>query len=209
MKLYTWGPAPNPRRVRIYLKEKGLEIPLEEAGDRAQLKASFLAQAPQHRLVPLLELDDGTSIGEAMAICRYLEALHPAPPLLFGSEPRRAALIDMWERKCEFFGIHAVAEVFRNVVPAFADRSMGGYTVALPQLPELVKRGAIRVAAFYDMLDAQLARNSFVAGDAFSVADITALCAVDFAAQARMPVPDTCPNVRRWHAQVSDRPSTR
>ena len=135
MKLYTWGPAPNPRRVRIFLKEKALQIPLEEAGDRTQLKPAYLALTPNHRLVPLLELDDGTTIGEAMAICRYLEQLHPSEPLLFGSDPMRAALIDMWERKCEFFGIHAVAEVFRNAVPAFSDRSMGGYAVALPQMP--------------------------------------------------------------------------
>jgi glutathione S-transferase len=209
MKLYTWGPAPNPRRVRIYLKEKGIEIPLEEAGDRVKLNASYLQHTPQHRLVPVLELDDGTAIGEAMAICRYLEALYPAPPLLFGDEPRRAALIDMWERKSEFFGIHAVAEVFRNAAPTFVDRSMGGYAVPMPQLPELVKRGAIRVAAFYEMLDTQLGQTEFLVGAAFSVADITALCAVDFATQAKMPIPDPCANVRRWHAQVSDRPSTR
>jgi len=115
MKLYTWALAPNPRRVTIFMAEKGIEMPIEDVGDRAALKPDYLRKST-HRRVPVLELDDGTCIGEAMAICRYLEALHPEPPL-FGRDPKQAALIDMWERYCEYDGVFAVAEVLRVLAP--------------------------------------------------------------------------------------------
>ena len=126
MKLYDWGAAPNPRRVRIYLAEKGIEVPTEDVGvpSSGDLKPDFLAHHP-HRRVPLLELDDGTCIGEAMAICRYFEALHPDPPLM-GRNPKEMAVIDMWERIAEFEGLHAVSENFRNSRRTFADRALAG-----------------------------------------------------------------------------------
>jgi glutathione S-transferase len=207
MKLYVWGPAPNPRRVRIFAAEKNIALEIIDAGSGAMLKPEFLEKNP-HKLVPALELDDGTLIGEASAICRYLEALHPEPRL-FGSEPKQAALIDMWDRKCEFECLQAAAEVFRNVLPAFENRGLGGYSVPIPQIPALIERGTIRVQQFCKKLDAQLAHSPFVAGETFSMADITGLCAVDFARRARIAIPGECTNVARWHAEVSGRPSAK
>jgi glutathione S-transferase len=207
MKLYTWGPAPNPRRVRMFVAEKGIELPVEDVGERAELKAEFLSRST-HRLAPMLELDDGTLLGEAAAICRYLEALHPQPPL-FGRDPREAALIDMWERKSEFEGLQAVAEVFRNTLPVFEDRGLGGYDVAIPQIPALIERGKLRVNAFYRKLEAQLAGHTFVVGDALSMADITALCAVDFGRRMKIEIPQACVQVRGWHARLLERPSAK
>ena len=124
MRLYSWDIAPNPRRVRIYLAEKGLDLPTEDVGvpGKPVLRADFLEKFG-HRRVPLLELDDGTCIGEAMAICRYFEALHPDPPLMGGSA-RDVALIEMWERLAEWEGLHAVSEAFRNSRKSFAGRAL-------------------------------------------------------------------------------------
>jgi glutathione S-transferase len=191
----------------MFAAEKGIELALVEVGDRAELKSEFLTRST-HRLVPMLELDDGTLIGEAAAICRYLEALHPEPPL-FGRDAKQAALIDMWERKAELEGIQAVGEVFRNTLPVFADRGLGGYAAAIPQIPALIERGKLRVAEFHDKLDRQLAGHAFVVGDALSIADITALCAIDFGRRVKLEIPERCVELRRWHADVSARPSAR
>jgi glutathione S-transferase len=207
MKLYTWGPAPNPRRVRIFLAEKSLQLDLVDVGAGAVLAPEFLA-THSHRMVPALELDDGTVIGEAAAICRYLEALHPEPAL-FGRDARQAALIDMWERKCEFECLQAAAEVFRNVLPVFGDRGLGGYDVAIPQIPALIERGTVRVREFCKKLDSELGKRRFVAGDDISMADITGLCALDFAKRARLSIPEECAHVSRWHAELSARPSAK
>jgi glutathione S-transferase len=207
MKLYSWGPAPNPRRVRMFVAEKGIDVPVEDVGERALLKPEFLSKST-HRMTPMLELDDGTLIGEAAAICRYLEALHPEPRLS-GRDPKEAALIDMWERKSEFEGLQAVAEVFRNTLPAFENRGMGGYDSAIPQIPALIERGKLRVDAFYGKLERQLGGHAFVVGDAFSIADITALCAIDFARRMKLEIPEPCTEIRRWHAEVSARPSAK
>ena len=209
MKLYSWGRAPNPRRVLIYLREKGIEVPVEDAGAPGEpvLKPEFLAAWP-HRRVPLLVLDDGTWIGEATAICRYFETLHPEPPLM-GRDAKEAALIEMWERIAEWEGLHAISEVFRNMRPEFADRSLAGHEAALPQIPALVERGRLRMGLFYEKFEARLADNAFVAGDRFSVADITTLCTVDFARVARLTIPDGCANMKRWHEAVSARPSVK
>jgi glutathione S-transferase len=207
MKLYTWGPAPNPRRVRIFVAEKGMALEVEDVGERAQLKPDFLARS-SHRLAPMLELDDGTLIGEAMAICRYLDGVQPEPRL-FGSNPTEMALVDMWERKCEFEGLQAVAEVFRNTLPAFEGRGLGGFELPIPQIPALIERGKLRVQTFYAKLDQQLEGRSHIASEAFSVADITGLCAVDFARRMKLEIPESCSQVRRWYDQVSARPSAK
>jgi glutathione S-transferase len=207
MKLYDWGPAPNPRRVRVFLAEKGITLPIEDVGEGAALKPEFLAKNP-HRMAPALELDDGTLISEAAAICRHLEAMHPEPAL-FGRDRKEAVLIDMWERKCEFECLQAAAEVFRNVLPAFVDRGLGGYAVTIPQIPALIERGTVRVQQFCRKLDAELARRQYVAGDRYSMADITGLCALDFAKRVRVPIPEDCAHVLRWHAEVSARPSAK
>lgn len=205
MKLYDWKAAPNPRRVRIFLAEKGLSIPREEVGAGWALKPEFIAKSA-HRLAPMLELDDGTLIGEAMAICRYFEAEHPEPRL-FGTDAKSIALVEMWERKCDFEGMQAVAEVFRNSLPAFADRALAGYDVPVPQLPALVERGKLRVQRFFCELDQRLSTQRYVAGTVYSVADITGLCAVDFAKRVKLEMPTACAQLMRWHAEVSARPS--
>ena len=209
MKLYEWGAAPNPRRVRIFLAEKGIEVPTEDVGvpNSGDLKSEFLAAHP-HRRVPLLELDDGTCIGEAMSICRYFEALHPDPPLM-GRTPKEMALIDMWERIAEFEGLQAVSENFRNSRRTFTDRAIAGYANPLPQIPALIERGAVRTQMFFEKIDAQLAGNAFVAGDTYSTADITTLCTIDFARFCKLPVPDDCANLLRWYEAVSMRPSAK
>jgi glutathione S-transferase len=191
MKLYQWGPAPNPRRVRIYLAEKNLQVPTEDVGAGWGLKPEFLTRS-RHRLTPMLELDDGTLIGEAMAICRYLEGLHPEPPL-FGRDAKERALVDMWERKCENQCMAAAAEVFRNSLPAYVDRGLGGYEVPIPQIPALIERGKIRMAAFLGELDRELSEHRFIVNNDLSVADITALCAIDFARRVKLDIPRRAP----------------
>ena len=206
MKLYSWGAAPNPRRVLIYMAEKGIEIPVVEAGEGVHLTDDFLARF-DGRIVPMLELDDDTQIGEAMAICRFLEEAYPAPPL-FGVNRRDRALVDMWERRAENEGFNGVAEVFRNSTPAFAGRGLPGFEEPIEQIPDLVERGRKRLARFYDRIERQLADNRFIAGPRFSVADITALCIIDFATKgAKVGLPEDHTNARRWHAEVSARPS--
>ena len=206
MKLYSWGAAPNPRRVLIYVAEKSIELEVVEAGEGGHLTDDFLARY-DGRIVPMLELDDGTQIGEAMAICRYLEDAYPAPPL-FGVNRKDRALVDMWERRAENEGFNGVAEVFRNSTPAFADRGLPGFEEPIEQIPALVERGKKRLARFYRRIDRQLANNRFIAGARFSVADITALCIVDFATRgAKVGLPEDHTNALRWHAEVSARPS--
>lgn len=206
MQLYVWGKAPNPRRVRMYLAEKGLVVPMQDAGDGPQLSVSYKSMYP-FAMVPMLELDDGTRIGEAMAICRYFETLHPAPALM-GTDAREKAVIEMWERRAYDEGLIGAAEVFRNTHPAFKDRSLPGHSDPLPQIQALQTRGRQRLRRFFEMLDRQLADNEFVAGSSFSVADITALCAIDFAKiRAETSIPEDHVNLRRWHEAVSGRPS--
>ncbi len=207
MKLYDWKIAANPRRVMIYLAEKGIEVSVEDVGepDSGQLTAAFKERFPD-RLVPVLELDDGTCIGESMAICRYFEELHPEPPLM-GTDARDKAVVEMWERRAENEGLLAVSEAFRNAHPGFADRGLPGASDPIPQIPELVNRGRERVRRFYDKIDAQLAENEFLAGERFSVADITAFVTVKFAGVVRVEIEGNRPNLERWYDQVLARPS--
>ena len=206
MQLYVWGKAPNPRRVRMYLAEKGLAVPMEDAGDGPQLSALYKAKYP-FAMVPMLELDDGTQIGEAMAICRYFETLHPTPALM-GTDAKEKAVIEMWERRAYDEGLIGAAEVFRNTHPAFKDRSIPGHFDPVPQVQALQSRGRQRLALFFEMLDRQLDGNEFVAGNHISVADITALCAIDFAKiRAETSVSENHKNLRRWYEAVSVRPS--
>ena len=207
MKLFTWEIAPNPRRVKVFLKEKGVEIPSEDVGvsGKPYLEPNFLKEHP-HRRVPLLRLDDGSYIAEAMAICRYFEALYPDPPLM-GSNPRQAGLIDMWERLAESEGLQAIAEFYRNSKGSFSGRSLAGYEKTLEQIPALVERGEMRLNLFYKKFDDQLANNKYVAGNCFSVADITTICTIDFANFSKLGIPKNCRNLQRWYKLVSTRPS--
>ncbi len=206
MKLYDCQMAPNPRRVRIFLAEKGLDLPKVEVSiiDGDNLKPDFLKVNPRGVLATL-ELDDGTVIDEAPAICSYIEAQHPDPPLM-GTTPVERAQILSWDRHMEFDGMSAVGEFFRNSAPPLADRGLPGRS-GDAQIPGLVERGKRSVGIFYDRLEKRLADSEFVAGSSFSLADITGLCVVDFATFAGMPVPEGNTNTQRWYKAVSSRPS--
>lgn len=206
MKLYDFTLAPNPRRVRMFLSEKGIEIPAVQINTREaeQFSDSYKAVNP-NGVVPTLELDDGTCIGESVAICRYFEETHPDPPLM-GRDAKDKAIVEMWNRRAEIEGYLSAAEAFRNALPAFEDRALPGVTSGVPQIPALVERGKASMDRFFHKLDAQLADNQFVAGDTFSIADITAFVAIDFAKRVEIEIPDDCRNVARWFAEVSARP---
>lgn len=209
MKLYDYTRAPNPRRVRIYMAEKGLEIPLEtvDLGTGAQFDEAFAGRNP-FRTVPLLELDDGTHISESMAICRYLEALHPEPPL-FGSTALEQARVEMWSRRAELNGLSHAAEVVRNSMPFFADKALPGVTGGSPQIEALIERGKAGLERFFRAFDRQLADNEFVAGDHYSVADITTQVTIEFAGWRKIGIPEECKNLARWYRVISARPSAR
>ena len=200
MKLYDGGRAPNPRRVRIFLAEKNIKMPLEQVdlGAMAQKSSAFAAINPVQR-VPVLVLDDGTAIAESIAICRYFEVLHPEPPL-FGRGAKEAALVDMWQRRMEFRLLLQVAHVFRNSHPAMKE-------MEVPQVPAWAEANKPRVMDFLGVFDRELCGRPFAACERFTVADITGLVAVDFMKPAKLAVPEDLKNVRRWHADVSVRPS--
>lgn len=206
MKLYDMRVAPNPRRVRIFLAEKGIEVPMVEVNIRAgeNLEPGFLAVNPRG-VLPTLQLDDGTIIDESTAICRYFEALQPEPPLL-GTTPLEIALIESWNRRIEFDGGQPLMDAFRNSYPPYADRAVPGRK-GVPAIPALVERGRVRLAEFFAMIDGRLRDSEYVAGPKFSLADITLLCIADFARALKMTVPEGIPNFLRWHATVSARPS--
>ena len=208
MKIYDWHIAPNPRRLHIYLAEKGLQIPLEEVGgDDLKLKPAYVAKYP-HAMVPVLELDDGTLIGEAMAICRYFEEIHPNPPLM-GTDAKDKAIVEMWEKRANEEGMLAASELFRNTAPAFADRGLPGSSHPIRQLPELVERATARMGRFYRKFDEQLANNEYVAGQRYTIADISTLCAIDFGKWTDLDIPPECQNLQRWYAAVAARPSAK
>lgn len=208
MKIYDWHIAPNPRRLHIFVAEKGLDIPLVEVGTEALTLSDEYRSRYPHAMVPMLELDDGTCIGEAMAIARYLEELYPDPPL-FGTTPIERATIDMWEKRANEEGMLAASELFRNTAPTFADRGLPGSAQPIPQIPELTVRAKERMGRFYKKFNGQLATNRYVAGDRYSVADITTLCAIDFGKWSDLDIPSECTHLRRWYDEVSARPSAK
>ncbi|HEY5278233.1 MAG TPA: glutathione S-transferase [Pseudolabrys sp.] len=202
MKLYDSKMAPNPRRVRVFLAEKGIKVPTEQVDmmTKQHLTPEYTAINPLQRM-PALVLDDGAVISESIAICRYFEALRPQPPL-FGTGPTEIATVEMWNRRCELNLLSSVAHVFRHTHPAMKE-------LEVPQVAAWAEANRPRVIDFLRILDAGLASHSFIAGEHFTVADITALCAVDFMKPARIAVPDELTNVKRWHAEVAARPSAK
>ena len=200
MKLYDGGRAPNPRRVRIFLAEKGVEVPLETVDMTVDAHKSpeFTARNPLQRL-PVLELDDGAIITESVAICRYFEELYPEPAL-FGTGAVGRAVVEMWQRRIELYLLTSVAAAFRHVHPAMK-------TWEVPQMPEWGELNKPKALDFCRFLDGELADREFIAGDTYSIADITALVAVDFMKPAKIAVPEDCSNLLRWHQAVSARPS--
>jgi glutathione S-transferase len=200
MKLYDAGRAPNPRRVRVFLAEKGVTVPIISI-DLARLEhkaPAYVAINPLQR-TPALELDDGTVISESIAICRYFEELHAEPPL-FGTGALERARVEMWQRRLEFGLLGTVAAVFRHLHPAMAE-------MEVPQVAAWGETNKPRVIEFLRFLDGELADRRFIAGDRFSVADITGLVGLDFMKPAKLSLPDELTNVRRWHAELAARPS--
>lgn len=208
MKLFDFALAPNPRRVRMFLAEKSVEIPMVQVNtrEREQFDQSFVAKNPL-KAVPVLELDDGTCISESVAICRYIEETHPEPALM-GRDAKDKAIVEMWNRRVELLGYTAAAEAVRNSLPMFADRGLSGVSGGVPQIPALVERGKQTLGRFFHLLDAQLAGNPFIAGSAFTIADITAFVTIEFAKRADVAIPATgAENVARWYAEIALRPS--
>ncbi|MER0239007.1 glutathione S-transferase [Fulvimarina sp. MAC8] len=200
MKLFDGGRAPNPRRTRIFLAEKGIEVPLEPV-DMAEGEHRSEKIASRNRLkrLPVLELDDGTILTESIAICRYFEALHPDPPL-FGRTPLEIGTIEMWQRRAELELYQSVGAVFRHGHPGMAKAE----PVQVKEWADLNRGRAIDALK---MFEDQLGEQPFVAGENFSVADITVFVAVGFMKAAKLEVPEDFSSLRRWYAEFEKRPS--
>lgn len=199
MKLYDSTPAPNPRRVRIFLAEKAIEVPLEavDIRNRINRQPAFRQKNP-FGTIPVLELDDGSCISESIAICRYFEELHPDPPL-FGVGARERADVEMWNRRVELILFNAIGMVWQHGSPLTA--------AVVKQIPDNVEPNRRRAAQFLSVLDTALTDRPFLAGERFSIADITALCAIDFARVVKIRPDPELAHVARWHREVSSRAS--
>ncbi len=205
MKLYDEKmPAPNPRRVRIFLAEKGISVPLERVplASGAHKEPGFIKKNALGQ-VPVLELDDGATISETVSICRYFEAIQPEPPL-FGRNPKEIGLIDMWIRRVELHLSAHLSQVWINAHPyteAYAAK------MGIRRFPEFGEESRTRLIDKMSWLDGEMTGREFIAGDAFSMADIAALTVLDFAAFIGVPLADSAGNLKAWHERVSARPS--
>ena len=208
MKFYDCTTAPSPRRVRIFMAEKGIEIETIQIdlANGEQFSEAFKAINPLCE-VPLLVLDDGTSISQISAICRYLEEIYPDNPLL-GRTPVERAVVESSNQQLQMNGFAAGAEAFRNATPGFKNRAMPG-PHNYSQIPELAERGQQRLDNLFSDLEAHLANSEFIVGDYYSIADISALCVIDFAKWVKKRIPQDYSNLQRWYDQVSSRPSAK
>jgi glutathione S-transferase len=204
--LYDCATAPSPRRARILLAEKGIAHQTVNVDLRSgeQLGEAFRRINPQCT-VPVLQTPDGLRLTDNAAITAYLEACYPEPPLL-GRTPQEKAQIASWKWRAEFEGLMAIAETMRNSSPAMANRALPG-PVDYAQIPELAQRGLARVQRFFETLDAHLADREFIATDRLSIADITAVVAVDFARVVKVRVDETHPHLQRWRQALAQRPA--
>jgi len=208
MKLYDFALAPNPRRVRLFLAEKGIDLEIEQVAirDGAQFEPAFRAINP-NCTVPVLQLDDGSTIADSFAICRYFEEIQPEPPLM-GRTPFEKATITYWQRRVELEGFQAVAEALRNSAERLKGRALPG-TLPVEQIPDLVSRGRMRVVAFFEMLNERLGEAAFVAGEDYSAADVDALTVVDFAKAIQEEPAENQTALKDWYARVAARPSAK
>ncbi|MFP6756780.1 MAG: glutathione S-transferase family protein [Alphaproteobacteria bacterium] len=208
MKLYDFGPAANSKRVRVFLAEKGIEVPIAELNVRGddQFKEPFTSMNPFH-CVPFLELDDGTVIAESISVCRYLEELNPEPSL-FGRTAVERGIIDMWNRRVELDGFMPALHAVRNKVPLFAGRVVPGTRTDLAQLPMMVERGTEMADIFLARLEPHMAKSAFIAGAEVSIADITCWFVINMVKMLGIDVEGRYPNIHRWHTEFSARPST-
>jgi len=201
MKLYDSQTAPNPRRVRVFLAEKGISVPTEQVDivGAANRQPEFRAKNPTGG-VPVLELDDGTYLAESIAICRYFEETNPEPALM-GVDARDRAVVEMWQRRMELELFGPITQVFRNGHPFFAGR--------IPQVAEWGEVSRNHAEATMRWVDRELAGREFIAGPRYTIADITALCGIDFGRVSKIRIPAELANLTRWHAAVSARPSAK
>jgi glutathione S-transferase len=200
MKLYNSNLAPNPRRVRIVLAEKGVSIPRVEVDlGKLEHKTLEFSKLNPFQTIPILELDDGTRIAESIAICRYIEALWPEPNL-FGVTPLEQAMIEMWQRQLELRLLLPIAQVLRHTHPRMAE-------METPQLPDWAAANRPRALKAMAIVDGALRDRPFIAGDRFTVADVTGLVALDFAKPARIAIPPELIHLNRWHETLKARPS--
>jgi glutathione S-transferase len=199
MKLHEFTGAPNPKKVRVYLAEKGIEVPSQQvniiAGENRQ--PAFLAKNPMGGL-PVLELDDGTFLPESLAIIEYFEELHPSPPMI-GTTPLERARVRALERLCELSILGRIAVVFQNTHPLFAGR--------VKQSPEAAESAKTALGQNLAVLDAKIGSNPFVAGSKPTIADCTLFAAISFAEFAQVPIDPACKNVHRWYEGFKQRPS--
>ena len=207
MKLYDFALAPNPQRVNMFIREKGINITTFEVNTREkqQFSADFQAVNPFCQ-VPVLELDDGTCISESTAICHYLEEIYPNPNLC-GKSPIERSLVEMWSRRAEFMGYLAVADIVRNSSPIFKDRGLPGVPNGVPQIDALVDRGQKSLERFFVQFDSQLKKSTFVAGNTFSIADITTFVTIRFSGRVNIAIPSRCKNLKRWYQATLERSS--
>ena len=202
MRLIETAPAPNPRRVRIFLAEKGIEIPTDQInlGALEHKKPGFTEHNPMQR-VPVLVFDDGSTLCETIAICRYFEETQPDPPLM-GRDARGKANVEMWQRRMELEFLYPVMHTFRHTHPHMA-------ALEEPQVTEWGEANRPRVLKMLEFLDSELAGRPFIAGDEYTIADITALVAADFMKPAKIERPESLTNLARWYDDVSSRPSAK
>jgi glutathione S-transferase len=208
MKFYDCATAPSPRRVRIFLAEKGIELPTVQVdlAKGEQLTPEFRAKNPRCT-VPVLELNDGAILHETLAICYYLERTYP-DPVLMGRDTLEQAQVLQWNSRIEVDGFQAVAEVLRNTVKGMKGRALTG-PVSFEQIPELAERGRVRTGLFLRELNDHLADHRYLLGDTFTMADITGLVVVDFVDWIKLSIPDNHVHLKRWHEELSQRPSAK
>ncbi|MBL8572561.1 MAG: glutathione S-transferase [Hyphomicrobiaceae bacterium] len=201
-ELYDGGRAPNPRRVRIFMAEKAIELPIIQIdiAKKEHKTEGFTRLNPMQRL-PVLVLEGGAVITESVAICRYLEELYPEPNL-FGRTPLERAEVVMWNRRVELGLFASVAAVFRHLHPFMAE-------FEVPQIAAWGEANKTKVAEQLAFLDSELDSRRFIAGERFTIADITALCAIEFMKPSRLERPAHLLNLARWWDEVSARPSIR
>ena len=202
MRLYNSNLAPNPRRVRIFLAEKGVAIPTVDVDlARMEHKSEAFSVLNPFQRIPALELDDGTVIAESVAICRYIEELHPDPPL-FGVGALERAMVEMWQRRLELSLMLPIVYAFRHSHPAMK-------AMETPQIGEWAEANKTRALDAMARVDEALGERPFIAGERFSIADITGLAALDFAKAARIAIPEEHARLRRWRDALAARPSAK